>query len=495
MARALTVGSIVLALCAASSTICLGQDSVRVFERTGVVVPADTLSEYLCQGYKIHLVSCVIEGSIDYHDTVKQTVEISECIFGEPIDFSNTTFVRSVGFFGTQFQAISSFLGTEFHAGIGFDQATFSDTACFDSAWFAGMTGFHGTRFETIASFDRAQFHGHPFTSFSHAEFLDTVTFVAASCSTRVLFNDCRFESYVNFAGAEFYENCSFWGTQFNGFADFVRTNLVGHVYFRDASFAGQDERKSYPLAASFHGAKLLGSSLFHRCDVSNFLLQVDTISQSCMNSLATATGLKNLRYYRNAGTLSELKHYFKNNHYRQPEREVTCALERHNQPFIKRLLIDWPFEYGSNLGRPFIIVGCILVLCALTYFVLFRSGGRHGVYMIKSCLDPKSLEVKKELISFERILGEVRGMRVYMFSRIKVEAKLVRWAFFYSLISTFNVGFRDVDFGRWLRLVLPFKAEFEPFGLVKTVSGFQAIFSVMLMALGLLFYFGRFFD
>jgi len=457
MARALTVGSIVLALCAASSTICLGQDSVRVFERRGEVVPADTLVKYLKEGCEIRILGCTINGNLAYHGTITARLLVDSCSFLDSVDFSKATFLAPVGFRDSKFEECMSLFEAKFASLASFINVVFNSahfkSAIFNHCWFTGAI------FEKGANFSDVDFH--------------------ASAD----FSGARFLHIANFEAARFHKDAMFLQTE-TQIADFIDAELLGGV-----SFSGNGFSKMF-LA----GTKLIGAN-FYGVTVGGVVFEPDTISEYCMRSLAHMKGLRDMKYGSNPTALAKLRRFFRKNHYRQQEREITCALERHDQTFLEMLLFDWPFEYGSNLGRPFIIVGFIFVVWAVVYFVLFRSGGQHGVYMIKSTRDPESLDVKKELISFERILGEVRGMRVYMFSRIKVEGKLVGWALFYSLISTFNVGFRDMDFGRWLRLILPKKTDFEPFGWVRTISGLQAIFSILLMAFGLLFYFGRFFD
>lgn len=62
-----------------------------------------------------------------------------------------------------------------------------------------------------------------------------------------------------------------------------------------------------------------------------------------------------------------------------------------------------------------------------------------------------------------------------------------------FSLLSAFNVGFRDINFGRWLHLLTK-KSEYDlkAVGWARTVSGFQSLLSVYLIALWVLTYFGR---
>jgi hypothetical protein len=57
----------------------------------------------------------------------------------------------------------------------------------------------------------------------------------------------------------------------------------------------------------------------------------------------------------------------------------------------------------------------------------------------------------------------------------------------FFSLMSAFNIGFRDINFGRWLRLL-----DIKAVGWARVVAGWKSLISVYLIAMWVLTYFGR---
>lgn len=61
--------------------------------------------------------------------------------------------------------------------------------------------------------------------------------------------------------------------------------------------------------------------------------------------------------------------------------------------------------------------------------------------------------------------------------------------------MSAFNIGFWDINFGRWLRLLPRTEYDLKAKGWVRTVAGLQALISVYLIALWVLTYFGRPFE
>src|SRR5262245_12278124 len=65
-------------------------------------------------------------------------------------------------------------------------------------------------------------------------------------------------------------------------------------------------------------------------------------------------------------------------------------------------------------------------------------------------------------------------------------------WAAYFSLLSTFQIGFREFSVGTWLSRAQPRNFVLESVGWVRTVSGLQSLLSVYLLAMWLLTYFGR---
>jgi hypothetical protein len=62
----------------------------------------------------------------------------------------------------------------------------------------------------------------------------------------------------------------------------------------------------------------------------------------------------------------------------------------------------------------------------------------------------------------------------------------------FFSLMSAFNIGFRDINFGRWLRLLTRKQFDIKAVGWARVVAGWQSLISVYLLALWVLTYFSR---
>jgi hypothetical protein len=67
-----------------------------------------------------------------------------------------------------------------------------------------------------------------------------------------------------------------------------------------------------------------------------------------------------------------------------------------------------------------------------------------------------------------------------------------IAWAAWFSLLSAFQIGFREFSVGNWLTRVHPRQFTLEPTGWVRTVAGVRSLLSVYLLAMWVLTYFGR---
>ncbi len=70
-----------------------------------------------------------------------------------------------------------------------------------------------------------------------------------------------------------------------------------------------------------------------------------------------------------------------------------------------------------------------------------------------------------------------------------------MRLAFYFSLLSAFNLGWRELNVGNWISRIQKNEYSLRATGWVRTVAGLQSLLSVYLLALWVLTYFGRPFD
>lgn len=214
----------------------------------------------------------------------------------------------------------------------------------------------------------------------------------------------------------------------------------------------------------------------------------------------ARAIGLRSLNYLSSPASLIQLREEFGKLGYRDQERQIICALRRHNANMWGKIFFDWTSEYGSNLARPRNIFFGLFSVCSLAYYIFMLKNRKSGVRVIIPIPYEHGNGVfQRHVVKYDAssitstiyhgndlIKGSLLGYR-----KVPMFIRLIWWAIFFGGISAFNIGFRDVNFGRWLKLLTRTEFDLQPFGWVRVVSGFQALSSVYLVALWILSFSG----
>jgi len=267
--------------------------------------------------------------------------------------------------------------------------------------------------------------------------------------------------------------------------AEFNGANLSG-VNFEGSILISVDLSETNLCGANFYGADL-NKVVFEKID---FLPNVDDI--------AFAQRLNELTFEMSPASLTRLRKAFADAGYKSQERQVICALRRHDQNWFERIFFDWTCEYGSNLRRPFWVLFWIWLACGGFYWFCMMWRKKSGVsWIIKIKPGPwegGNREIWKHLGKYNsdgtRLLPPQTELKLLP-NKIPTIIRLIWWAFFFSTISAFNIGFRDFSFGRWIKLLTRSKFDLEPFGWVRTISGVQALISIYLAALWILSFSG----
>ncbi len=125
-----------------------------------------------------------------------------------------------------------------------------------------------------------------------------------------------------------------------------------------------------------------------------------------------------------------------------------------------------------------------LLSLCAVIYIFPIWGGGKGGIVRIWP----------KERVERTKKTAKVVGReKAEPFSAQGLAA--LGYAFYFSLLSAFNIGWRDLNIGSWIARIQPRQYTLRATGWVRMVSGLQSITSVYLIALWALTYFGRPFE
>jgi uncharacterized protein YjbI with pentapeptide repeats len=307
----------------------------------------------------------------------------------------------------------------------------------------------------------------------------------------------------VVFSGAAFnradLKNADVFGSDLSG-ADLTEADLTNAV-LTDTSL-----RRSVLIRTNLAGAQIDGSADLEEADY-------EPKQNPAPENIAMAKGLGTLKWKVNSGPIYALRKSFLEAGFTAPARQLTAAIHRHDQKPLEKFLFDWTCEWGANWLRP-LKIGCLLcVFCTFVYWVGMHFATRSGLYLTATgqrittsagkehtfkidlgSVRPSTSSDQLELdFPPERqIVTHERGPRRRLMAR---ELNGLGTAFLFSLMSVFNIGFREFNFGRWIRTLQPREFDIRARGWMRSVSGVQSLLGVALLALSLLSYFGHPFD
>ena len=212
--------------------------------------------------------------------------------------------------------------------------------------------------------------------------------------------------------------------------------------------------------------------------------------------------GLRNVKFSTASEIgLVQLRELLQKAGLREREREITYAIEKGRtrlalfgptngdvlEGIFRVVAFQWPIEYGLQYGRALVLLfGLWIMMIPIYWFLIWEIPGQRkpfaGIYRNW----PKD-RVERDGSGGVIIEPEARV------ERLKAgDVPALAWAAWFSLLSTFHIGFREFSVGTWLSRVHPEQFTLEPAGWVRTVSGLQSLISLYLLAMWVLTYFGR---
>ncbi len=151
----------------------------------------------------------------------------------------------------------------------------------------------------------------------------------------------------------------------------------------------------------------------------------------------------------------------------------------------FRKIAFDFTTRYGLDPARA--------VLTAVMVWALLIP-----VYSWPIWRQPRSTRASGIYRMWPKDRVEVRDGKPTLDNPARVERLHVRglaivgWSAYFSLLSAFQIGFREFSVGTWLTRVQPRNFVLEATGWIRTLSGLQSLLSVYLFAMWLLTYFGR---
>jgi hypothetical protein len=219
--------------------------------------------------------------------------------------------------------------------------------------------------------------------------------------------------------------------------------------------------------------------------------------------------GLESVKFQDGSG-VAQLRQLARESGQRDVERAATFAIEHERtrrlggdslyewfgyRPYLpmveglfRRLAFEWTTGYGLYPGRALEIILMMLALLTPLYaWVTLQARAvrsRAGIYRV---LPADRIEVAD---------GQASASNPVTVEKLSLPVRrAIAWGAYFSLLSAFNIGFRDFNVGSWISRAQPSRFQLDSLGWVRTVSGLQSLLSLYLLAMWLVTYFGRPFD
>ena len=374
---------------------------------------------------------------------------------------------------------------------------------------------FSGARMMN-ARFDDAELH---FADFSSAHLMNAS------------FNNSRMQT-SNFRNSELH-NATFNGT-YMPYTNFRTASLINATFnavesdngddtttLWSADYTNADLRNTQFIKAQLRGAKLVNANLdgatlkhanlrktvvtgtrFSAVDLTGALYA--PVSPPPENNFAGLVGLHTVTFPEGEQTgLVQLRGQLRRSGLRSLEREATFAIENNKVShklqagavyekigaLAELVFFGWTVGWGFQPGRAFLILLGFLVLLAPIYSFSIATNRydlqkRSGIYRIwqreRLEVDQSGISVRND-IRVERLSGSI--LRVLL------------WGCYFSLLSAFHIGWRDINVGTWLARLQFREFAIRGYGWTRTLSGIQSLTSVYLLAMWILSEFGRPFE
>ena len=281
------------------------------------------------------------------------------------------------------------------------------------------------------------------------------------------------------------FRNAHLSGATFRGTnlqcVDFTKADLKGAV-LTDADLSGADLSGADLLGAKFAGADLsctnLGSTLLEGVDDLHMVIFKDG----------------------GQGSLSQLRERLRAKGLREHERKVNFAIERNiakhllaGESLIDRLdgllrivFFGGPVGWGLYPFRALTIMMSLWIALAFVYtWVIVRKGDSqtNGIFIVRP---QQRLETDHE---GAQMAEDIRVERLSVGL-----SRAILWGLYFSLLSAFSIGWRDLNVGAWLTRIQRMEFYLRGVGWIRTLAGVQSLVSVYLLAIWALSYFGRLF-
>jgi len=303
--------------------------------------------------------------------------------------------------------------------------------------------------------------------------------------------------------------------------ANLNKANLSGanlnEAYLSGARLSEADLSGARLVDANLSGAWLVDANLsraiLSRADLSGAVFEPKPGSLSDVSLLLNIEGLASLRYEESSHGLVELREAYKKAGLREPERQVTFALNHTRreklweqggllgklESLFHLVCFEWTCQYGMSPGRSLQIIGLALLFFTVPYMFALRSRKREtGIWVVllpDRVLNKNVKDRPVKLTLRNPFLPPLEGRGVRLRSTIQRLLGVLWVGFHFSLLSAFSLGWRELNVGNWITRIQKREYTLRATGWVRAMAGLQSLLSAYMLALWVLTYFGRPFD
>lgn len=260
-----------------------------------------------------------------------------------------------------------------------------------------------------------------------------------------------------------------------------------------------------------FSGGDLTGAT-FAGTEMAGAIFEPEKLPLA--SDISEAIDLQLMTYDHDPSALSSLRQRFRDEGFAQQDREIGYAINRRGRElsgeqcvlwqkgghadyrsclaYAGSTIADWTCQYGLNLWRPIKIGFAAWLVFSFIFFIFMHHPGPSGLYLAVAnglILEPDAIKEAPQVRSSP--LGPALKDR-QLLRWLTEELRLVKIAAFFGLVNGFNIGFKDADIGRWLRLLPAREFEFRAVGWSRTLAGIQALLTLYLLTIWVLCFFGH---
>lgn len=162
---------------------------------------------------------------------------------------------------------------------------------------------------------------------------------------------------------------------------------------------------------------------------------------------------------------------------------------------YINLIFFDWTVRYGMRPERALIMLFFLWLICSIIYALFIHYPGKDGIYLLKTQRHRNPVRTRGLRIVPHRLDKTKCARHKHWWRWWRREWRILRLGMFFSLTTTFNIGFKEFDVGRWLGMLTKREYELTPRHWTRTVAGFQSLLSLYLIAMWVLTHFGQPFE